>query len=336
MARRLQPANHHPRPPLCRSKWISEAFSQAPGCSLYFEFEHCLRAFHNGTCCASAEFTLEYLNRGCACSGVDREPGKSGFDYGCSGCALHPMHHGCRASGVQFGALGTPYQAHIRQIQRLSPTVRIVLLVRSNTVKHSLSFLRVSCGGINHKKPDAHFGLLSTNRTLRSDRGAWITVPPQVLLFTARSRYKGQQAVVGLARRLAGGDPAYTLVYEAAQRDLAGEIANLLKAIGALPLRAVASTIPTGSGAAEKVIVKSGADNLSSAIANYAQLEHAFRQTPCLHRMLIAVGPVVFGLNECKDDLLYGVPQGRHVMSAWGVDGHASRGLNDSQCQGQY
>jgi len=240
---------------------------------------------------------------------------------------MHPLKHGCRASGVQFGALGPSYESHIRRLQELSPTVRIVLLVRSNTVKHTLSYLRVSCGGTNHKKPDQQGVVSSTNWTSTPGRGHWISVPPPVLLLSVRSRYKGQQAVVALAHRLAGGDPAYTLVYEAAQRDFIGEIANLLRAIGASPP-------PTDWGAAVKAIVKSGADNLSSAISNYAQLEHAFRPTPCLHRMLTAAGPVEFGLDECSDDLLHGLPQGRNTLSAWNIDEHASRGLNDSQCRG--
>ena len=57
----------------------------------------------------------------------------------------------CRATGVSFGALGSAYMSHISELIFLEARIAIVVHVRSNHVKHGLSFLRTTCDGeLNH------------------------------------------------------------------------------------------------------------------------------------------------------------------------------------------
>jgi len=295
------------------SYWLAEAFSKAPGCALYFEYEHCLRR-GMPTCCPSPNLTLGYLQRGCSCSTARRHVGSDS----CSGCSEYPLEGGCRATGVQLGALGPVYITHIRQMQVQSPSLQIVFLARSNLVKHAVSFLRTSCGGTNHLTAAAH---------AKHHSGEWISIPPPQLLHNIRTNSHAQQQVAEHARALAGGEPAYTLIYESAQRDLVGEISNLLRAIGARPL-------PVGWNGVAGVIIKAGGDTLTTALSNYAELEEALRPASCLHRMLTAAGPVGFGLDECKEDLA-AIPTKLAMQLQMGSQvAISSRVLNASQCAG--
>ena len=197
------------------------------------------------------------------------------------------------------------------QLQSLS--LRIVLLARSNLVKHAVSFLRTSCGGANHLKAGA-----------KLHAGEWISIPPHQLLHNIHFHNHGQQTVAQHARTLAGGAPAYTLIYESAQRDLVGEITNLLCAIGA-------SSLSVGWNGVAGVIEKAGGDTLRGAVSNYAELEEAFRPASCLHRMLTAAGPVGFGLDECKEDVA-AISAKLSVQRQTGSPVAISRALNASQC----
>ena len=53
----------------------------------------------------------------------------------------------CRATGVSFGALSAQWQSHIEGVLHLEPSIRVVVHVRSNHLKHGLSMLRTGCQG---------------------------------------------------------------------------------------------------------------------------------------------------------------------------------------------
>ena len=314
------------------SKWIAQTFSRVPGCALFFEYEHCLRGLNNGACCEGPELTLEYLANGCACSELSDVIFVTD-EHTCRGCPTKvPVQHGCRATGVQMGALGSPYRDHLRKLQAISPSVRFVVLARSNSVKHAVSFLRVSCGGANHKdaRTDGQAGPgkhVLPSPVHSKELGSWISVPPPVLIGAARSLYMNQKSIRTLGGQLSAGSPAYTLVYEAFQTDVVREITNLLKAIGAAEL-------PKGWVGSAGLIVKAGADDLHLGLSNFAELKQALQSTPCVGRMLAAIGPVEFGLDECEED--FKALATKTIFRDWGITATTSvRKLNNSQCRGE-
>ena len=166
------------------SKWFAEAFNRLPGGSFYFEYEHCLRQIGRqdgsndtsahigrGAKLASPYAALSFLRNGCGCA------------ESCTGCkALHEhrtladvaavgsptaglrlllanaprdaRERRCLATGLSMGALGSAYTAHMQALGRLEPRMQIVAHVRSNHIKHALSFLRTTCDGeLNHVTP---------------------------------------------------------------------------------------------------------------------------------------------------------------------------------------
>jgi len=125
----------------------------------------------------------------------------------------------------------------------------------------------------------------------------------------------------------AGGRVARALVYEALQLDLVGEIAALLKAVGAPPLP------PRWAEEAKKrreaSLVKAGAESLASQILNFDEVERTFQPTECLHRMLTARGPVVFPLQTSAQRCS---PALEVEGSAMTLFGRTRFVLNESEC----
>ena len=277
------------------SKWFSTALNGVAGAAFFFEYEHCLRklAPQPGGL-TGPEATLRYLRSSCGCA--DRclgcnssvpdlaRPDDSGA-HNARNARLHAAgkeyERHCMATGVSFAALGANYMSHLGAIRQLEPRLSIVLHVRSNHVKHGLSFLRVSCPEqVNHAKVSA--------ATVR------MRVPADVLLALAVSTARAQAKVAEDARSAAGGRVAFTLVYEAMQLDLDGEIRKLLLAIG-VPAAAAAVRVPT--------LIKAGGEDMREALANFDEVGRHFRPLPCLHSMLVARGPTVFEMHACREEI---------------------------------
>ena len=257
------------------SKWFSEAFNALPGGAFYFEFEHCLRALGRASDPSSSSappiappaVTLQYLRSGCGCTD------------NCTACQninvtvpppLSPPQR-CLATGVSFGALGGPYVSHVRAVRELDPRVSIVAHVRTNHLKHALSFLRTTCDGeANHlflKPPSPkgssasshdHHGhshrhsrrRLSTSSGVGSARhAARLHVPPPLLLLRAVHAAQEQQRILSTAHGLApkGEQAQHVLVYETMQLDLAGSLKALLVALGVPAHAAVVATRQAGA-----------------------------------------------------------------------------------------
>ena len=289
------------------SAWFEEAFNKLPGCSFFFEYEHCLRDCRaEDSHLAPATLTASFLRESCgSCSGTsratrcracDRIPPPSGATRSCSYAQVDPAPPlgPCRAAGLSFAATGPPYFQHISELQRLMPRLPVLVHVRSNFVKHSLSYLRQSCPGeLNHA-------------TKHKERSA-LHVSPSKLLFRARTVALAQLDIIKTASKLAGGAPAYRIVYEALQADLPGELRRVLLAVGvSLPDRppsppppASAPSAPPGATRGAQPMVKAGFDDLRSAIANFDQLDTALHGMRCVHEMLHEKTPRVFNIERC-------------------------------------
>ena len=278
------------------SAWFEESFNKLPGCSFFFEYEHCLRDCRaEDSHLAPATLTASFLRESCGscstrsratrCRACDRIPPPSGATRSCSYAQVNPAPPvgPCRAAGLSFAATGPVYLQHITELQRLMPRLPVLVHVRSNFVKHSLSYLRQSCPGeLNH----------ATRHTERSA----LYVPPSKLLFRVRTVALAQQDILKTAAQLAGGAPAYRIVYEALQADLPGELRRVLLAVG-VSLPADRPSSPPAPANAQ--MVKAGFDDLRSAVANFDELDAVLRGMHCVHEMLHEKTPRVFPIERC-------------------------------------
>lgn len=314
------------------SKWFEEAFNQVRGGgAFYFEYEHCLKAIgrdmEGGI--APPAVTLNYLHHGCGCSrsciGCNRTVLSEYVDQrnSTSMAALHRLQrattmsrerssHGsalparCRAAGVSFGAMGPQWMSHYRNVLMLDPRVRVVVHVRSNHVKHALSFLRTGCEGeLNH----------ATKNDLMHRHESLLSVPPALLLLKACNVAREQAKLLKDAHELARGHLAHIMRYEDMQRGLDGELERLLHAIGAagdgvawsrdLPEVPPAAASPTSKSDASTnmSLVKAGSDDLRHVLRNWDEVDAYLRPWPCLHQMLVARGPVAFEMHACEAEV---------------------------------
>ena len=226
---------------------------------------HYLRSSCGCGVVSAARPPKEYTRRGNRCAG------------GCPNATL--ARPPCRASGVSFGAIGGAHATHLRSLVALEPRLTVLAMVRTNRIKHAVSFLRTSCHGeLNHA---------TTSRAVRR-----LVVPTEALLLRARTSQKSQTKVLQMARELGRRPVAHVIVYEEMQRDLAAELARILRASASAPLAA------TSKG----TLVKAGSDDLGAQVANFDALEAELRAAPCLHAMLVAREPVAFGLDGCPID----------------------------------
>ena len=286
------------------SKWFAEIFSALPGGAFHFEYEHCLRKearerpdAASTHLVAPASATLSYLRHGCHCASS------------CLGrCNATENSHiaPCLATGVSFGALGAAYIAHVRAVLHHEPRVAIVAHVRTNHVKHALSFLRTSCDGeYNHAYKVA--GRSGTSMT----RASRLHVPPPLLLLRAVHAAQENQRILSTAKSVSSDSRgvAHVMVYERLQSHLAAELTTLLVAIGvprAAANAAVSATAPIEDAkAASEKMVKAGAENLAEGLSNFAEVE-AYLSTsrlPCLLSMLRAEGPQSFAVGACDAEV---------------------------------
>mmetsp|Transcript_28896 Transcript_28896/g.88599 ORF Transcript_28896/g.88599 Transcript_28896/m.88599 type:complete len:271 (-) Transcript_28896:2323-3135(-) len=241
------------------------------------------------TCCHPAETTLQYLRRGCACGPAKAMQIAAATVARCHGClnnSLPPT--GCRAVGMSFVMPGKPIIAHLRQVGELSPELQVVLLLRTNHVKHAVSHFRTACGGSNH---------LIQSWKREGGKSGRIKVP---FSWFARGLYvihRQHEYLISAAKSLAGKrGVAFTITYEEMQLDLSAHILKLLLAIGAVP------PLDGWTGASSRLI-KVGTEDMQQTLSNFHEIDAALSPKPCLHRMFVSRTPVVFDLDACHDEL---------------------------------
>ena len=269
--------------------------------------------------------------------------------------ALHSTRPPLVSQGVSFGALGSPFLAHLRGLLALEPRTRVVLHVRTNHVKHAISFLRTSCPGqLNHFTPRlgagraagraAAGGGAATGDVGDSPPLARLYVPPALLLQRAALAARAQSKVLADALALGSGRLAYTLAYEAMQLDLPLEIGNLLRALG-VPSGAVGAAVARAAAArlAERAestpgggaMLKAAAEDSRLVLANFGEAEALARSLPCMHAMLLAATPTVFPLDACAADLERMPQQLERLLVEGSREGRARLALNASECRGE-
>jgi hypothetical protein len=181
----------------------------------------------------------------------------------------------------------------VRSILNLEARLAVVAHVRTNHVKHALSFLRTSCvGEANHLK-------LSGGKALAARK---IRVPPALLLLRSAHAATDQSRILATARSIGAKRFVHVVAYEALQRNLSAEMRGLLVAIGVEPSTAAAAVRPLASETAD-MTVKAGAENVADAIGNFEEVSHFLRPFRCLHGMLVARGPHSFPLHSCTEEV---------------------------------
>ena len=91
--------------------------------------------------------------------------------------------------GFGFGAIGGAHATHLRSLVALEPRLTVLAMVRTNRIKHAVSFLRTSCHGeLNHA---------TTSRAVRR-----LVVPTEALLLRARTSQKRLTYVCRFSSRI--------------------------------------------------------------------------------------------------------------------------------------
>ena len=167
------------------SAWFEEAFNKLRGGSFFFEYEHCLRDLaptrllqveegqHRQVALASAMLTFRHLQQSCgsctnqprttrcrACGVVPPPVGSALHATTAASKVQYPLHFKsqeapCLATGISFAAVGPAFMEHLIDLRKLMPTLPVLVHVRSNLVKHALSYLRQACHRVSERSPAA-------------------------------------------------------------------------------------------------------------------------------------------------------------------------------------
>ena len=173
---------------------------------------------------------------------------------------------------------------------REAPRVSVVLHALES-VKHALPSCATRPGQANHHTPDME----RKAQAQAASKPLLLHVPPAQYDAKPFAAAQSQLKLLEHARVASGGRIAYTLVYEAMQRDLTGEIHRLLRALG-VPLPSRRTRAPR-DGAHQ-----GGAEEMRGTLHNYDELHATFAKWPCLLRMLTAppTGP---SLRQCAREI---------------------------------
>ena len=288
---------------LIGSTWFTEQFNAIPGLSFFFEFEHCLQQFGANGSLAPAEFTARHLRQTCGAGTCPSRTARGQVIRTTQRCALcrrgldasPAAGQSCIANGISFGVPRGALLDHVQLLPSLMPQLRVLAHIRTNHVKHAISFLRAPC-------PRS-----------RTSAEAKIHVHPAALLIRVREVAASQLEIVALARSI--DRLRYTIVYERMQADPAAELRRVLEAIG-VPAAAVpaASTAPP-------IERKRSADDLAASLVNFEELARLFAPLGCLGAMLRAASTEAFELARCAPPLIAtvdaatAVPRPSHLMS---------------------
>ena len=116
----------------------------------------------------------------------------------------------------------------------------------------------------------------------------------------------------------------HRLVYEALQASPHAEIARLLRALGARPVRGTPPLHtppppppPPPRAGGRRLAAKGGEEDLRTALANYAAIDAALAPLPCAQAMLRARGPQAFDdFESCARAVLAWRPAGPATAAA--------------------
>lgn len=385
------------------SKWFAQTFNELPGGAFYFEYEHCLRAIGRNPALAEAiggkpalaeainaspassssqsraeiaspHVTMNYLRSACGCAddclgcrGDNNRTESARTPLSAAAAHTPASSSSCLATGISLGALGPAYLSHVRTVQQHAPRTAIVAHVRTNHLKHALSFLRTTCDGeVNHLRADGRpdsgrrrllSSTASPSRSRSASGGRRLRVPPPLLLLRAVHAAQETSRVLHAAKELGGArGAAHVLVYERLQADVRAALAALLVDVGvtpavataaahALPVAAPASpssaaVYTSSAGGGGGALVKAGSESLASSLANFEEVDAYLSAwpLPCLRKMLHAPGPEAFAQGACADEVAeLAAGRGGPPGAAEGlVQARAGRpngwALNESEC----
>eukprot|EP00312_Isochrysidales_sp_CCMP1244_P020191 CAMPEP_0202796950 /NCGR_PEP_ID=MMETSP1388-20130828/93164_1 /ASSEMBLY_ACC=CAM_ASM_000864 /TAXON_ID=37098 /ORGANISM="Isochrysis sp, Strain CCMP1244" /LENGTH=189 /DNA_ID=CAMNT_0049466855 /DNA_START=24 /DNA_END=589 /DNA_ORIENTATION=+ len=133
----------------------------------------------------------------------------------CFGCEPGPAAP-CHATGVSLASFSEPHLRHLAALAALQPRLRVVVLLRTNHVKHALSLLRTECGSQNHafvspthasvSQTHAFVAARPSPRASSSASGKprlVMRVPPHLLLFKTRLAGLANQRIAQAAENFA-------------------------------------------------------------------------------------------------------------------------------------
>jgi len=95
-----------------------------------------------------------------------------------------------------------------------------------------------------------------------------------------------------------------------------------------------AATGRAAEQAGMEALVKAGPEDAVDTLANWEEVEAAFRPFPCVHSMLSARGPVVFALDACSHELDELPTETTDAIEAQKLLRHPHLVLNESECHG--
>jgi hypothetical protein len=283
------------------SEWFAETISRQPGTRFVFEMGPCI----GGSIVAKRAF-FGTGRHACAC-GKEECAAFRGGAFSSAPCLDAPSRTACRLLG---GSIMSVTDEEARQWQAVlssnSSDALVVVQTRSNLAKWAWSFYRTgamkrlrrrwpepagnSSGGDSNGGRNSVVQLKEQIHRRESDETPSIRrsvhVDPAVLLRMIWAKQARSERLLRIARQLArrtGQRRERVVLYEAMQADAAGELSRLFAALR-LPFDVSAHhRVPLGVSP----LLKHATENLSSSIANWAELEVAFRQYPCLHEMLV-------------------------------------------------
>ena len=302
------------------SDWFASQFNQLQGCALAFEFTP-KAGWHLGSTNTSTEENsnalLEHLVRHPICH------------------ATESPAHACRAVGLSAELSDEVITSAMHRAASLAPHIPFVLHVRTNFVKHALSFLRTTChatagGARNHLAASA-------SAMSKARAAAPLFIPPELLLARAILRHKETRHQIDAGRAMASGKFAYTLVYEAMQQDIAREIRNVLRAVGVPELSMPPVTLHPTTIKATPADPRRVLANFDAISRFFAHDTHA-AELPCMREMFLASDATAFALDACDQQQSVRAPKVLSAMLASVHRQHAAMSmelaLNHSECTG--
>ena len=283
------------------SEWFAESISRQPGTRFIFEMGPCTTGRLAGKL---AFFSAE--RQGCACTREDCSMFRDEMSK--APCLDAPSRTACRVLGGSLISMTSEREAaQWELVLRNQTTATILVQTRSNLVKWAWSFYRTgamkrlravetSNGHVAAPIPrqNIHLRDETANRTHASP----VRVDPVVLLRMVIAKQERSERLVATARRLArltSQRRERVLLYEAMQADMQGELDRLYHAMDVPFERSAHESVPTGS------LLKHAPEDLSQAIANWDEVDAAFKPYPCLHAMLVDTERRIF--DDCGDGM---------------------------------
>jgi hypothetical protein len=282
------------------SEWFAESVSRQPGTKFLFEMGPCI----TGSLSSKLAFFSAH-RRGCTCTKEDCAAfrGELGTKAPCMDA---PSASACRVLGGSHMSMAS--EREIAQWEKVlhngtDDRMLIVVQTRSNLVKWAWSFYRTGAMKRLRRRDTPSQGMAAPPADAKerihlregdeADGGRSNTpvrVDPWVLLRMIVAKQARSERLLLTARRFAKLTPQKRerlVLYESMQNDLQGELQRLYRAMRVpFDVAAHAGTTSKGGVATTPPLIKHATEDLSSAIANFDELERAFSAFPCLHAML--------------------------------------------------